>query len=100
MIRRALSFLEIRISPLPLDFQYTTDLADLGQVAFANYHAFHRNTHSSAETLAPNVHGFESPCSFAVPVRIVGTLSRGSNLEKRGAPIVYVVDDDADSLMD
>src|SRR6516162_7066001 len=30
-----------------LDFQYTTDLADLGQVAFANCHAFHRNTHSS-----------------------------------------------------
>src|SRR6516164_11617980 len=29
------------------DFQYTTDLADLGQVAFANCHAFHRNTHSS-----------------------------------------------------
>jgi hypothetical protein len=29
------------------DFQYATDLANLGQVAFANCHTFHRNTHSS-----------------------------------------------------
>src|SRR6516164_3355333 len=33
--------------PCLFDFQYATDLANLGPVAFANCHTFHRNTHAS-----------------------------------------------------